>query len=286
MITVVSTTLAELLELSYTFNVDAPNSPSLKNFEHSIVKKGKNKFGNWVELNNFCSSEHSGTHLDAPVHFNRHGWSVSEIPTERLYRVPGVMIDVSRRARSQSNYEIKTRDLERWESSNGIIPDGAVVLINTGWGQKSSDIQQYSGLDEHNKLNFPGLSVEAAEWLATHGSKHGHDKGILGVGIDTISVDVGQSVRYPAHIALARRNLYNIENVANTYRLPPTGFILTILPVRIGGGSGAPARILAELNGSFGPAYSASTSHGVLEYTPHNILLFITLALSLYTLRL
>ncbi|CAL4112535.1 unnamed protein product, partial [Meganyctiphanes norvegica] len=152
----VSMSLAELLELSYTFNVDAPNSPMLTSFTHSLVKKGKNKFGNWVELNDFCSSEHSGTHLDAPVHFSRHGWSVADIPTEKLYRVPGVMIDVSRKARTQSNYEVKVRDLERWESLYGVIPDGAVVIIHTGWGQKSSDIKEYSGLDQHNKLNFPG----------------------------------------------------------------------------------------------------------------------------------
>ncbi|XP_068220104.1 isatin hydrolase-like [Palaemon carinicauda] len=245
-----STATAELIELSYTYNVDAPTSPKLTQFTHKIVKKGLNKFGIWVELNEFCASEHSGTHVDAPVHFAEKGWALEAIPTKRLWRVPAVVIDVSNQiklSKNVLNYEIKVKDLEDWEAVNGIIPDATLVLIRTGWGAKVNNLREYSGLDQHNKNNFPGLGKGAAEWLANHGNKHGHETGVIGVGIDTISVDVGQSVRYPSHVALYTKNIYGIENMANLDKLPVKGAIVTVLPMRIGGGSGAPARIIAEV---------------------------------------
>ncbi|KAK7084621.1 hypothetical protein SK128_001816, partial [Halocaridina rubra] len=165
----VSCSSAELLELSYTYNNDAPTSPKLTQFTHKIIKKGLNKFGIWVELNEFCTSEHAGTHLDAPVHFAEHGWAVEAIPTKRLWRVPAVVIDVSRQIKfsGQMNYEVKVKDLEDWEAAHGVIPDGCLVIIRTGWGAKSKNIRDYSGLDQHNKNNFPG-SPEAKTSEISH----------------------------------------------------------------------------------------------------------------------
>ncbi|XP_066980365.1 isatin hydrolase-like [Macrobrachium rosenbergii] len=273
---VVSTATSELIELSYTYNVDAPTSPKLTQFTHKIVKKGLNKFGIWVELNEFCASEHSGTHIDAPVHLAEHGWPVDSIPTRRLWRVPAVVIDVSNQIRSANhlNYEVKVQDLEDWEAVNGIIPDGTLVLIRTGWGAKVNNLRDYSGLDQHNKNNFPGLGKGAAEWLANHGKKHGHETGIIGVGIDTISIDVGQSVRLPSHVALFSENVYAIENMANLDKLPVKGAIVTVLPMRIGGGSGAPARIIAEV----GEEYQVSRAPEVVDHSL--ALLFVALVMA------
>lgn len=274
----ISTVSTELLELSYTYNVDAPTSPKLTGFTHKIIKKGLNKFGIWVELNEFCSSEHSGTHIDAPVHYSEHGWDVAAIPTRHLWRLPAVVIDVSRQIKlsGQLNYEIKVRDLEDWEKAHGVIPDGTIVIIRTGWGAKSQNIREYSGLDQHNKNNFPALGKGAAEWLAKHGTKHGHETGVVAVGIDTISMDVGQSVRYPAHVALYKKNIYGIENMANLDKLPVTGAFVTVLPMRIGGGSGAPARIIAEIDEVH--AYSSVTSvSGLRSSTLLSFALLVTL---------
>ncbi|XP_018021046.1 isatin hydrolase, partial [Hyalella azteca] len=187
----------ELVELSYTYLDGAPTSPKLRPLELNVVKKGTNKFGIWVELNEFCSSEHSGTHIDAPVHFSRDGWSVDEIPVTRLYRRPGVMVDVSAQASKYqhlNNHEVGVRELERWEAAHGVIPDGAVVVVHTGWGRRARNITAYAGTDELETMNFPGLSLDAARWLAGHGHVHGHVDGIVGVGIDTLSLDVGSSV--------------------------------------------------------------------------------------------
>ncbi|XP_063886067.1 isatin hydrolase-like isoform X1 [Scylla paramamosain] len=244
-----SPVVPRLVELSYTYNVDAPTSPKLRPFSMTVLKKGTNDLGIWVELNEFCTSEHSGTHVDAPVHFARDTWPINEIPLERLWRVPGVVIDVSQAISeaNETNFAIPVSELEAWESRHGVIPDGALVFIRTGWGAKSHDLAEYSGIDNQKRNNFPGLSKEAATWLATHGARHGHPTGVVGVGVDTISVDVGNSTHYEAHQAMYSRNVYGMENLANLDQLPTTNFLVTVMPMRIGGGSGAPARIIAEL---------------------------------------
>ncbi|KAK8397606.1 hypothetical protein O3P69_004411 [Scylla paramamosain] len=288
-----SPVVPRLVELSYTYNVDAPTSPKLRPFSMTVLKKGTNDLGIWLvhllllydaytyvssehlytftpthhvtllslpcrgcrgavtgwSSTSFCTSEHSGTHVDAPVHFARDTWPINEIPLERLWRVPGVVIDVSQAISeaNETNFAIPVSELEAWESRHGVIPDGALVFIRTGWGAKSHDLAEYSGIDNQRRNNFPGLSKEAATWLATHGARHGHPTGVVGVGVDTISVDVGNSTHYEAHQAMYSRNVYGMENLANLDQLPTTNFLVTVMPMRIGGGSGAPARIIAEL---------------------------------------
>ncbi|KAK3857938.1 hypothetical protein Pcinc_035837, partial [Petrolisthes cinctipes] len=187
-----------LVELSYTYNLDAPTTPKLRGFTYTQLQKGRNDKGIWVELGEFFSSEHSGTHLDAPSHYAYNKWSVEEIPLDRLWRVPGVAIDLSQTIEKSGhvNHILTPDDLESWEEEHGVIPDGAVVFVRTGWGDKVGDIQDYSGLDEHGSNNFPGIGMEAAQWLTKHGQTHKHTRGVLGYGVDTISVDVGNSTHY------------------------------------------------------------------------------------------
>nr|XP_027206503.1 uncharacterized protein LOC113799984 [Penaeus vannamei] len=266
-----------LLELSYTYNLDAPTSPKLTPFTYKVLKKGYNDFGVWVELNEFCASEHSGTHLDAPVHFAKDRWGVSDIPLDRLWRVPAVVIDVSQAiARSgQIDYPISVGDLEAWEKVHGVIPDHTLVLVRTGWGLKSGDMQAYSNVDETNTNHFPGLSkdfhdvfkvfydvtivpgLSKSKGLVVTGDSNVHSNGLLQnivPGLSKVSYDVES-----AHEAMYSRNLFGLENVANMHKLPPSGFRVTILPMRIGGGSGAPARIVAELDQRAEPLASASS---------------------------
>ncbi|KAK4286889.1 hypothetical protein Pmani_040024 [Petrolisthes manimaculis] len=213
----------------------------------------KAKKNSWT-LSEFCSSEHSGTHIDAPLHYNREGWSLDAIPTHRLWRRPGIMVDVSEEVRTSMNpnFEIQPKHLTEFEIKFGSIPDGAVVLIRTGQGSKVRNITAYSGLDRNHKMNHPGISKNAAEWITTHTNNnnpptHNHThEGIVGVGIDTLSLDKGSTLHYPAHAVLFNRNIYGLENLANLEKLPPTGFYITILPLNIHQGSGAPARVVAE----------------------------------------
>lgn len=251
-VTFLPSSSAELIDLSYTFAVDSPDNPLHSPFILTPVDlRAKNQ--KW-KVNNFCGSEHSGTHVDAPNHFDQNGLTLEAIPTSKMWRRPGVVVDV-RQAISRStnkNYEVRVADLEAFENTHGIIPDGAIVFIRTGQAAKVMDINAYSGINQHRIQNYPGLGKGAAEWLAGHKAKHDHREGIVGVGVDTLSLDKGTSEIYPAHIALFKHNIYGIENVANLDKLPQTGFYVTVMPMRIGGGSGAPARVVAELGDTVG----------------------------------
>lgn len=240
---------SELIELSYTFNDDAPTSPRLRQFKQELVRKGRNKINLWVELYDICTSEHAGTHIDAPRHNSENGWTLEAIPTSRLWRIPAVVVDVSKTIKEKrlKNYEVNQKDLIDWEAQHGVIPDGALVFIHTGWGKMVRNYWSYAGLDQNNNLNFPGIGKGGAEWLANHGKNNSHTIGIVGVGIDTLSLDKGQSVRMPAHAALFAGNIYGLENVANLDKLPTVGSYVTVMPLRIKGGTGAPARIIAEV---------------------------------------
>lgn len=262
----VTATSAELFDLSYTFNENAPTSPKFSAFRQELQRSGRNKLGIWVEVHSFCSSEHSGTHINAPRHHYETGWAVNDIPNARLWRVPGVVVDVSKRI-SQSrnkNYEVTVRDLEAWEREHGVIPDRALVFIHTGWGKMVNNSGAYTGVDPLNNLNFPGVGKGAAEWLVKHGSDHGHDTGVVGVGIDTLSLDKGVSVRFPAQVKLFQSNIYGVENVANLDKLPESGFYVTVMPMKIGGGSGAPARVIAEVDEGPGPNNASPTPSTLL----------------------
>ena len=88
------------------------------------------------------------------------------------------------------------------------------------------------------KLHFPGLHPEAATWLV-------QNRSVKAVGIDTASIDFGQSTHFQSHIRLFEKNIPALENVANLDQLPETGFTVLALPMKIGGGSGGPVRIVA-----------------------------------------
>jgi len=88
------------------------------------------------------------------------------------------------------------------------------------------------------KLHFPGLHPDAARWLAG-------ERAIKAVGLDTPSIDHGQSTLFQAHVALFERGVPAFENVANLEQLPATGATVIALPMKIKGGSGGPLRIIA-----------------------------------------
>jgi kynurenine formamidase len=91
------------------------------------------------------------------------------------------------------------------------------------------------------KLHFPGLHPEAAKWLA-------QNRSVRAVGIDTASIDFGQSTHFQSHVSLFEKNIPALENVANLGELPEKGFVVLALPMKIRGGSGGPVRIVAMLN--------------------------------------
>lgn len=182
--------------------------------------------------------EHFGTHVDAPAHFAKDAWTVDQIPVERLYR-PGVCIDVSAKAAKDPDYRVTKADIVEFEAKHGQVPAGSVVLIATGWDRFWPDRARYMG-EKNGVKHFPGLSVEADEYLA-------RDRKVAGIGIDTASIDYGPSTGFEAHHISLPLNLYHIENAAHLTTLPPTGFMVMVAPMNIAGGSGGPARVFAFL---------------------------------------
>lgn len=188
----------------------------------------------------FSSAEHGGTHLDAPIHFAEGRLSADQIPISSLVG-PAAVIDVSDRA--DRDYLVTVSDLTSWEAENGALPDGGILLLRTGWGERWNDRTAYLGTDLTGpeavaELHFPGLGEEAARWLV-------ENRGVVGVGIDTPSIDYGQSADFRAHVVLYAENVVGFENVANLELLPATGSFVVALPMKIEGGSGGPLRIVA-----------------------------------------
>lgn len=180
--------------------------------------------------------EHFGTHLDAPSHFAKDGWSADQIPVERLYR-PGIRIDVSDRTAGNPDYLVTPGDIHAFESAHGRIPEGSIALIATGWDRFWPDRARYMN-ERDGVKHFPGLSSEAVTLLA-------RDRRVAGIGIDTPSIDHGPSSTFDAHKVSMALNVFHVENAARLTGLPATGFTVMVAPLAIAGGSGAPTRIFA-----------------------------------------
>jgi kynurenine formamidase len=185
----------------------------------------------------FSSPEHLGTHIDAPNHFGKGQISVDQIKTADLF-APGVMIDVAAQAHMNPDLLLTPEHLHAWEAKYGRIPDGAVVLLNTGWGRHWGDPVRYQNHDAQGKMHFPGYSTDAAKFLIA-------DRHVRGIGIDTMSIDYGLSRDFRVHKLINGAGRYGLENVAQIDKLPPRDFYLLVAPMKIDTGTGGPTRIFA-----------------------------------------
>lgn len=233
-----------IIDLSYPFDSKTVYWPTAGSFQLEKDFEGDTEQGYYYSAYKYSAAEHGGTHIDAPVHFARGRHSVDEIPLSQLMGM-GVLIDVTNQASKDKDYQVTTVDLRNWERQNGRIPSGAILLLRTGFGKHYPDRKKYLGTDERGaaavaKLHFPGLHPEAARWLIA--SRH-----INAVGLDTPSIDYGQSKLFESHRILFDKNIPAFENVANLDKLPPKGFQVIALPMKITGGSGGPLRIIAIL---------------------------------------
>jgi kynurenine formamidase len=204
-------------------------------------ERGPEWYWNWLEV-----SEHSGTHIDAPNHWitGKDKESVDQIPLERLV-CPAAVIDVRDKVAGNPDYSVTVEDLENWEERHGELPGGAIVIMNSGWGQKVTDTKAYRGIDENGNSHYPGFSGELARWLIAN-------RDINGVASDTPSTDTNavapnMDPPFPVHVAMHEAGKFQLEELANVDRLPPAGAYLIVAPMKIKGGSGAPARVLGVL---------------------------------------
>ena len=231
-----------VVDLTYAFDEETVYWPTADGFELTVDAQGLTEGGYWYEANSFRSAEHGGTHLDAPVHFAEGKWTTDEIPLERLMG-PAILVDVSAQASDNADYQVTQADFEAWEAENGPMPDDIIVLLRTGFGAFWPDRVRYMGTDERGaeavpKLHFPGLHPDAARWLV-------ENRSIKAIGLDTPSIDYGQSSLFEAHQTLFAANIPAFENVAHLDQLPSKDFTVIALPMKIADGSGGPLRIVA-----------------------------------------
>ncbi|MCM8570606.1 cyclase family protein [Gramella jeungdoensis] len=232
----------EFVDLTYSFSNESVYWVTAREFELEEVAKGETDLGFYYSANNFSTAEHGGTHIDAPIHFAEGAQTVDQIPLENLIG-DAVKVNVSDSTLKNPDYLISLKDLQNWEKEHGPIPNGGIVLFQTGFGNYYPNAKKYLGTDKRGpeavkELHFPGLSAEAAEWLIAN-------RKIKAVGIDTASIDFGQSQDFATHVALMAKNVPAFENVANLDQLPERGFTIIALPMKIKGGSGGPLRIIA-----------------------------------------
>jgi kynurenine formamidase len=230
------------IDLSYDFSDKTIYWVTAKPFQREVVSEGMTPQGYYYSAYNYSAAEHGGTHVDAPIHFAEGRKTVDEIPLNQLIAA-AVKIDVSAKAAANRDYLISIEDLTSWEAANGKIPDGCIVLLETGFGKFWGDKKNYLGTDRLGpeavaELHFPGLDPKAAEWLVKN-------RKIGAIGIDTASIDYGQSTTFGSHVALMSDNIPAFENVANLDKVPTKGAQIVALPMKIKGGSGSPLRIVA-----------------------------------------
>jgi kynurenine formamidase len=233
---------SKVIDLTYSFDEHTIYWPTAKPFQLEVVSAQKTDAGYWYAANNICLAEHGGTHMDAPIHFAEGKRAADEVPVQQLMG-PAVVIDVRAQSAKDVNYRLTVADLEAWEKHHGRIPKGAIVLMLTGWGSRWPDKKQYLGTDQPGdvaNLHFPGFSREAAEFLVSQ-------RDIDAIGLDTPSMDYGQSKDFIVHQIINGANKPGLENVANLEKLPAQGATLIALPMKIAKGSGGPVRIIAIL---------------------------------------
>ena len=234
------------VDLTYSFDSSTlywPNNQT--GFVHTTDADGITPLGYFYSSFSICTPEHGGTHLDAPIHFAKDKLTIDQIPLTSLTG-NAIVIDVSENALKNKDYLIQVSDIEEWEKKNGQIDKNTIVLFRTGYGQFYPDREKYfgtalKGLESIPLLHFPGIDPATTQWLV-------EKRNIKALGLDTPSMDYGQSKDFQTHRILLDKNKPGFENVANLDKLPAKGIYVVALPMKIGKGSGGPLRIIAGIN--------------------------------------
>lgn len=220
-----------VVDLTHTLTPEFPTFSG----EPGIAMEQTVKFDeSGYQLFRLTIDEHSGTHIDAPLHFSEDGQSVDEIAPETLV-CPLCIVDITAKASEDANAMVMPEDIEAWISANGDLPEGACVAMLSGWASKVGDPSYRNDAD--GNFAFPGFSKEATDMLA--------DAGAVAIAVDTLSLDPGNSQDFAVHYSWLPSGRYGIENVAALDQLPASGATIFVGAPKHGGGTGGPARVVA-----------------------------------------
>lgn len=231
------------VDLTHPFDDSTLYWPTASGFHKSTVFEGETDGGFYYSAYDIATAEHGGTHLDAPIHFFAGRQTADQVPLERLHGRAAV-VDIRTACDADPDYRLTAADLHAWEAEHGRLGAADIVLVRTGFAAYWPQAERYLGTARKGAeavplLHFPGLGADAARLLV--------ERGVKAVGIDTASVDHGQSSDFMAHRILFEANIPGFENVADLSALPARGALVFALPMKIRGGSGAPLRITAFL---------------------------------------
>jgi kynurenine formamidase len=232
----VSSGQARVIDMTYAISDKLPTWPGDEHAFEATVVATPEKDGYFAR--SVWMLEHFGTHLDAPAHFPPGKEYLDQIPVTHFFG-PAVVIDVREEAAKNPDYRLTTSAVEKWEAAHGKIPRGAIALLRTGWASRWPNQARYRNTDAKGVMHFPGYSVDSAKLLMS--------RGVVGLGIDTLSIDYGPSKNFEVHHVDLPAGLFNLENVANVDKLPAAGAFLIAAPIKLEGGSGGPVRIFAIL---------------------------------------
>lgn len=233
---------SKLIDLTYSFDSDTIYWPTEKPLHHEFEKFGTTEEGYFYSSGKFAAPEHGGTHMDAPIHFNKAGIYADQVPLASCIG-PAAVIDFSARAANHPDATLSVEDIISYEATYGRIPDGAIVVARSGWGKFWPDKKRYLGTDKPNDvadLHFPGYSPEAADWLVKN-------RNLAAIAIDTASMDAGASKDFKVHQIWLGANKPGFENIANADKLPPKGSTIFCIPMKLGKGTGGPTRAFAVM---------------------------------------
>ncbi len=196
----------------------------------AVVEEDYGDYGFWARQLGF--PEHAGTHLDAPVHRIPGGAATDAVAADRVVR-PAVRVVARAWCGDDRRWTLEAAHVEQWEAAHRRVPAGCWVLLCTGWDRFVGDFGAYLG----DPPDFPGYGASAAALLV--------ERGVAGIGIDTLGVDAGASEDSPVHTITLGAGLWHLEGLVGLGALPDTGATLFVGAVKLVGGSGAPARVLA-----------------------------------------
>jgi len=188
--------------------------------------------------NNITTGEHTGTHLDAPIHWitGKDGADVAQLPARRLI-APAVVLDFAAQAAADPSFLLEIEHVQAWQDQHGPLPKGGWLLYRTGWDARSHDEARFL-----NGGSTPGISAACARWLAETAP-------VQGVGVETVGTDAGAAhsfdPAFPCHSFLLGHDKYGLTQLQNLAKLPPVGAVVFVGPLPIVGGSGSPCRALA-----------------------------------------
>lgn len=227
-----TTSFTKVVDLTHPLGTDFPTFFGKPQLElESMATFDKDGFN----MNRWLVVEHTGTHLDAPIHFSKDGSDASEIEVGQLV-VPLAVVDIKDKAASDPDYEVTPDDLKAWEAENDDLPAGGCVAMNSGWAAYVNE-DKFRNTDADGGMHFPGFSLAAAQYMM--------EKGVVGMAVDTLSLDFGASKDFAVHYAWLPSGRWGMEAVAGLDEVPAKGATLVVGAPKIKGATGGPSRLFA-----------------------------------------